>query len=331
MILVTGATGLVGLHIIRYLTQQGNSLKALYHVRKPEPLAGSIEHLITWVQADITDITSLEFAFEGVTHVYHCAAIVSYDKRMVDYMRHVNIQGTANVVDMCILVGVKKLVHVSSIATMGNADMPHLPISEKTVWKKEEATSAYSVSKYEAELEVYRGMAEGLPAVIINPAIILGEGDWRYSSANLWDVVYREFPYYTKGATAWVDVYDVIRAMVLIMDSPVLHERFILAGYNRTFRDVFTDMAHAMHRKPPHILAKPWMIAIVWRWQYIVSKLVGKTATITRETAASAQRVSQYSSDYFLQYFPDFIFTPLTDTITRIAQQYLINKASESI
>lgn len=292
-------------------------VRALYHSRKPAKEYNNVE----WFQADVLDITAMEDAFEGVTHVYHCAAMVSYDPRYHDAMMAVNVEGTANVVNLSLDYNIRKLVFVSSIASLGKDDTQF--ITEKTEWKKEESLSKYSESKYLAEMEVWRGIAEGLEAVILNPGIILGEGDWNQSSTNLFKIVYDEFPFYTKGATAWVDVNDLVAVMIRVMKENIINDKFIVSAGNYTYKEIFDTMATHMNKKKPHILARPWMISIVWRWQYLKALLFGTKATITRETAQSAQSISNFDNTKLLTALPDFQYVSMETSIKRIAASFM--------
>lgn len=321
MILVTGASGLVGLHLIKKLSEENVPIRALYHSSIPKFIEGTIEKNIEWFQCDVLDIISLEKAFEYITHVYHCAAMVSYDARLHEKMKEVNIEGTANIVNFSVEKNIQKLIHVSSIASIGKEEDERL-ISEKTEWIKNSSTSAYSESKFLGEMEIFRGIGEGLNSAIVNPAIILGEGNWDRSSSNLFKIVHEEFPYYTNGATAWVDVKDVVKAMILLMNSEVSNQRFILSAGNFSFKEIFTMMAHSMNKKPPYKFASTWMTEVVWRLAYLKSKLTGKVATITKETAHSAQQISRYDNSKFLNQFPVFEYQKIETTIERIGKKF---------
>lgn len=318
MVLVTGASGLLGLHLVRALSAAGEQVRALYHSRQPELPEGSRPERIEWISADLLDFTAMDLAFAGVRTVYHCAAVVSYDPRDRDWLMQVNVEGTAQLVNLCLHHQVDKLLHVSSVATLGDETFPVL-IHEQSARNEEEPRSVYAQSKYRAEMEVWRGMAEGLQAVIINPSIMLGEGDWSRSSTHLFQLVHNEFPYYTLGSTGWVDVQDVVSAAIHLMNSPVSGERFILNGGNAPYREVFTLMARAFGKRPPHREAKPWMTALVWRWQYLKGMLSGKRVTISRETARSAMQQKGYSAAKLLRALPGFRFSPLEETILRVA------------
>jgi nucleoside-diphosphate-sugar epimerase len=322
MILVTGASGLVGLHLIKQLSEENIPIRALYYSSIPKLLDNTIEKNIEWFQCDVLDIISLEKAFTSITNVYHCAAMVSYDHRLHEKMKEVNIEGTANVVNFSIEKNIKKLIHVSSIAAIGKEEDGSL-ITEKTEWIKNGYTSAYSESKFYSEMEVFRGIGEGLNAAILNPAIILGEGNWDRSSSNLFKIVQDEFPYYTNGKTAWVDVKDVVKAMILLMHSEINNERYILSAGNFSFKEIFTMMALSMNKKPPYRFAAKWMTALVWRLAFVKSILTGKVATITKETAHSAQQISNYDNSKFLKQFPNFSYEKIELTIDRIGNNFI--------
>lgn len=320
MILVTGGTGLLGQHLLEKLSAT-QKIRAIFRTALPTFYASLNHGNIEWVEADITDIISLEKAFEGITQVYHCAAIVSYDPRMKERMMQTNIEGTANVVNLCLDHQLKKLCYVSSIATLGEGIIGEL-ISEKNDWEEGHTNSNYAVSKQGAEMEVWRGVAEGLQAVIINPGIILGEGDDAKSSTHLFKIIRNEFPYYTQGGTCWVDVKDVVKAMIGLMESPIENERFIISQGNYSFREVFTMMAKAMNKKPPHRLASPFMTEIVWRLAYVKSMITGRVATISKETARSARQTRVFNGAKLLNALPDFTYTDMQETIRRISSHY---------
>ena len=319
MILVTGASGLVGLHLIKYLSQNNEKVRALYHTHLPNTLANTNEENIEWQCCDILDIVTLEAMFVGVLQVYHCSGIVSYDPRLTDYMMEVNETGTEYIVNFCLEKNVQKLVFVSSIAALGKDTNEQNMISEKSEWSiVEQNVSKYAMSKHKAEMQVWRGIAEGLHAVIVNPAVILGEGDVRKSSTNLFEIVHDEFKYFTKGSTAWVDVQDVVKAMYMLMQSDVQNERFVLSAGNYSYKEIFTKMARSMGVKPPSVFATKGMTELVWRWSYIKSKLTGKVATITKETARNAHEINHFDNSKFLMFFPEFTYQNIYKTIERV-------------
>lgn len=313
----------MGSHLLQVLVEKRVPVRALYNSRKPDVDSPGI----TWHRCDMLDIFSLEEALEGITQVYHCAAIVSFDPRDHKKMIRDNVAATANLVNALLEKSETRLVHVSSVAALGRTtgyrDARDTMITEETHWEDSKLNSAYAQSKFLSEMEVWRGMAEGLSAVIVNPSVILGEGDWTRGSAHLMEIVYREFPWYTDGINGWVDVKDVADAMVLLMESDLVEERFILNAGNYPYKEVFTWMAAALQRKPPHRRSGKWMTELVWRMMVIKSRLTGRSSTVTRETARTAQSKHLYDNHKFLQQFPAFIYRPLPQTIERMAARFL--------
>ena len=248
MILVTGATGLVGSHLIKALVAQGKSVRALY--RSEIPSSHELNN-VDWFNADILDIVALEEAMIGITQVYHCAAIVSFTATNKKSLHHTNIEGTANIVNACLNANIEKLLFVSSVAALGRIREDQA-INETMNWTEETSNSEYGKSKYLAEIEVWRGMGEGLKVVVVNPVIILGASDWSKGSTAIFKSAYDEFPWYTEGSSGFVDVLDVVEAMILLMESSICDQRFILSGENLPYRDIFTMIANAFHKKAPH-------------------------------------------------------------------------------
>lgn len=281
---------------------------------------------VTWMHADLLDIYDVEEAMQGVTEVYHCAAIVSFKKEDKEQLLHFNTESTANIVNEAILQGVRKMVYVSSIAALGRSK-EGTPITEEEQWEESRYNSVYAESKHRAELEVWRGQGEGLEAVVVNPGIIIGEGDWDTGSTSLVKMVHKEFPYYTGGINAWVDVADVVNAMYMLMKSNITGERFIVSAGNFSYKDVFTKLAAAMKRKPPHKLAGPFMSGIVWRLSVLKSMFTGKPSTLTKETATTAQRRAMYDNSKLLNMLPGFGYTPFKATIEHIARSYMREKS----
>ena len=321
MILVTGGTGFLGSYLLRALVQAGKPVRALYRSRIPGQV-NDIKDKVEWFQADVLDTGTLEDAMQGITEIYHCAAVVSFQPDRRDEMLKANIEGTANVVNLAIDTGIRKIVHVSSVAALGRARQ-QTAITEDAQWEESGNNSNYAISKHLSEMEIWRGIAEGLDAVIVNPSIILGSGFWHDGTGLMLKNAWKEFPYYTEGVNGFVDVRDVVTAMIRLMDSPVTGERFILNGDNWAYRQLFTRMAEALGKKPPHIAAKPWMAALVWRMEKLRSLFTGKRPLITRETARTAQLKVYYSNEKIRQSLPGFTFRPLDETVADVSRDYL--------
>lgn len=315
MVLVTGGTGLVGSYLIKALLDEGTPVRALH--RRPYDgfvLTQGERQRVEWAQGDLLDVVSLEEAMAGVTHVYHCAAVVSFNPKQAKTLLQVNTEGTANVVNAALTARVRKMVYVSSVSALGRLRQD-APIDETTQWSEETNNSRYGLSKYYAEMEVWRGIAEGLEAVIVNPTIILGAGDWEKGSAGLFKSAYDEFPWYTEGVSGFVDVRDVARAMIALMNSPLQSQRYLLSGDNWTYRQLFTSMAAAFGRRSPHKAVTPFLGEIVWRMEKAKSLFTGKDPLVTRETARTAQAVTRFDSRKIQEALPGFGFTPLEETI----------------
>lgn len=320
LIFVTGATGLVGKELIKQLLNKGYRVRAIYRSNYPSNLDINVPGKLEWVKGDILDITSLEDALIDVTHVYHCAAIVSFHPRSREQMFSINIEGTKNVVNACILAGIEKLLFVSSVAALGRIRQNEA-IVESMQWSPETSNSAYGQSKYLSELEVWRGISEGLSAVIVNPVIILGPGNWEKGSSGIFKSAYNEFPWYTEGMSGFVYVGDVVKAMILLMESDVEAEKFILSAENLLYKEVFSKIAIAFGKKPPHKRVKPWMAAIVWRLEMLKSFFTGKEPLLTKETAHTAQAVVQFDNSKFLKKFPEFTYTKIDEAIALTCNQ----------
>ena len=311
MILVTGGAGLLGNELITQLLSQGRQVRAIYNKTPLQDFnTGNFEQ----IQCNILDVMGLEDAMQGIEQVYHCAAIVSFIPKLKREMFKINIEGTANVVNVALDAGVKKMVHVSSVAALGRI-RENEQINETMNWTEETSNSHYGHSKYLAELEVWRGIGEGLNAVIVNPVIILGAGDWNSGSSQMFKSVYDNFPWYTEGITGFVDVRDVASAMIQLMDSEIEAERFIVCAENKTYRDVFNLIAKAFGRAVPRKKVSPLLAKIVWRFEKIKSLITGKNPLVTKETSATALAKVNFDNTKLKKFLPDFFYRSIEETI----------------
>jgi dihydroflavonol-4-reductase len=303
MILITGATGLVGSHLLLELLRNGKQVRAL---KRAGSSVSSVDKIFAhyhfpapdksvWVEGNVTDYFSLLDAMEGVEQVYHCAAVVSFGGIAEEQLMKVNAEGTANVVNAAMEKGVKKVCHVSSTAALGRADNDKI-ISEETVWKISDKNSAYAISKYAAEREVWRGTEEGLDAVIVNPSIIIGPGDLTKSSGKMIQSVRNGLKFYTGGANAFIDVRDVAKLMIALMESEIKNERFILAAENLDYKKVFELIAAALNKPAPSVRATALMSALAWRAAWFAGLFSNSIPFITRETAMTGQQRNVYSN-----------------------------------
>lgn len=336
MILVTGGTGLVGSHVLFDLCRSGERVRAIkrsnssvenvkkvfsYYTSDAEKLVQNIY----WVDADLMDVPSLMDAMEGITEVFHCAAMVSFEAKHEEQMMAINGEGTANMVNAALAKGVKKFCHVSSVAAIGVAEKGELA-HEETFWKSSPENSNYSISKYAAEREVWRAAAEGLEMVIVNPSLIIGAGNWQQSSSNMFSKAYKGIKYYTDGATGFVDVRDVSRIMILLMKSEIKNQRFLLNSENKSFRYFFDIIHQEFGRPKPSIKAGKILSEFAWRAESVRCSLSGDTPLITKETARSAHKVNRYSNQTILKAFPDLKFIPVERSIKDTCKLFLKEK-----
>jgi dihydroflavonol-4-reductase len=310
MILVTGATGLVGSYLLQALLQKGETVRAIYRGEKP-----SIEN-VDWVKTDLLDVLGLEAAMKGVVQVYHCAAVVSFNPQKRQMMHKINIEGTANVVNEALSAGVQKMVHVSSVAALGRIRQGAM-VDEQKNWTPETSNSEYAKSKYLAEMEVWRGIGEGLNAVIVNPSIILGAGDWSGGSSAIFKNAFDEFPWFTEGESGFVDVQDLVKVMMLLMESDITEERFVVGGHNLPYRTVFNSIADAFGKKRPHKKVTPLIAGLVWRLEALKSFFTKKDPLLTKETADTAMTSVHYDSSKLLKALPGFAFSDFEKTIVK--------------
>ena len=313
MILVTGSSGLVGSHLISFLLKEGKEVRAMYHTNHPE----IISHNLEWFKGDILDVLDVEEAMKGITHVYHCAAIVSFNPKDKSLLFKTNVDGTANMVNACLDAGIKKLLYVSSVAALGRV-REDKPIDETMTWTEATGNSVYGKTKYLGEMEVWRGIGEGLDAIIINPTIILGAADWNKGSASIFKSVYNEFPWFTNGISGFVDVADVVKAMTLLMESNVTSERFIMNGENISYKDLFTMIAQAFGKRPPTKQVTKIIAEVVWRIEALKGFITGKKPLLTKETAHTAQLKVHFNNSKLLKVLPSFSYTSLDVSVKRI-------------
>lgn len=332
MILVTGGTGLVGAHLLMDLIKEETPIRAIYRSEKSLQKVQRVFKLydidweaaqekIEWIQSDLLNPDVLIEAFQGVEFVYHCAAMVSFNKKDKAQMFKVNIEGTANVVNLCLEQKVKKLCHVSSTAAIGKAPQDGIR-DEECTWQNDGTFSNYSVSKYFSEMEVWRASEEGLDVVIVNPSVIIGPGNWNESSSNLFLKVWNGLKYYSTGMNAFVDVRDVSKAMVLLMNSGIKSERFLVIGENLTFQQLFNLIAEGINKTKPSVLVKPWMANLLWRVEGIKSYLFGSDPLVTKEGVATALSEIRYSNEKIGNEL-GFTFTPIHEAVKHTGAFFL--------
>lgn len=329
-VLLTGATGFLGAHVAAGLLERGFSVKALkrstssldefYYVLKMRGMSDGIINKLRWRECDLLDTYTLAKETEGVEKIYHCAAIVSFWHKKREEMMHANVQGTANIVNCALDAGVKKLCYASSIAALGR-EKDGDRIDENTPWRDSKYNTQYAISKYLAEMEVWRGQEEGLDSVIVNPGIIIGEGNWDKGSCRLVNTAAKGFSFYTRGSNGYVDVLDVTRAMIELMGSKISGERFVLVEGNIPFKEFFALLSKEFGKPSPRIPVGRAMAQLARLFYGIKSLASGEEPLVTRETARNSQKSFYYINDKIKREL-GFEFTPMEETIKRVCAAY---------
>jgi dihydroflavonol-4-reductase len=330
MILVTGGTGLLGSHVLVELARQGKKVRAIkrkssdtgtvrkvfsYYLADPDELMKNVE----WFDADLMDFGAISDALEGIKEVYHVGAVVSFYPHDHKAMLKVNIEGTANLVNLSMDKGIEKFCYVSSVATLGRG-LNEKPTTEEDYWVTTRKNTIYSVSKYGAEREVWRGMEEGLNAVIVNPAFILGPGFWNDNS-GLFRLVWEGLKYYTDGLNGYVDARDIARAMIQLMDRNIFNERFILSADNISYQQLFGMMAKYLGKPAPAVRIPNFVPQIFWRLEAARTFFTRSTPELTKEMAHTMTQNYSYTHEK-LQKALNFEFTPLEQSIRETCEIY---------
>ena len=332
MILVTGGTGLVGSHLLYHLTQKNDSIRAIYRTESSLDRVRNVFSYYTnnveknfskieWHKADITDVPSMAPLFRNVSHLYHCAALISFDPKDYREMRKVNIYGTSILMNLAIEAKVRKICYVSSIAAIGE-DPRKETDDEENEWTGNEKNHGYSITKYGGEMEVWRASQEGVDVVIVNPGVILGGGFWNSGSGKLFSQVANGLSFHTKGSSGFVGIEDVVKPMIQLMESQIANERFILVSENKNFKDVLFSIADGLNKKRPSKLIKSWATELFWRWEWLISKLTSRKSRMSKHSARSLHSRSQYSSEK-IQEMLDYKFKTIDEVIQEVCKQYV--------
>lgn len=335
MILVTGATGFLGSHLVCQLLAKGENVRAckrqtsdssefnfVYDFYFPaQESKMQMEKNLQWVRTDVLEIDTFSAALEGISAVYHCAALVSFDPKDRELLQQTNVEGTANVVNLCLTQGVKNLSYVSSIASLGRTKTGNT-MDESCKWESSKLNSNYAISKYQSEMEVWRGSEEGLNVAMVNPGVIIGPGNFNKGSNELIKSVYNGMPLYSLGVNGYVDVRDVARALIELTERKIYSKRFILVGANLSIKDLFFSIADGFGKKRPYILITPFLAALSWRVMWVLRLFTKKGLAITKETARAAINESYYKNDAIIKEIA-FTFTPIETTIKDCCKTYL--------
>ncbi|MDA8850137.1 NAD-dependent epimerase/dehydratase family protein [Flavobacteriaceae bacterium] len=328
MVLVTGGTGLVGSHLLFELSKSQLKIRALYRTKETIENVKTVFSFYTdqvddyfnrieWLEADLEDLPKLETAFQGVTHVYHCAALISFDPNDYYKLRKTNVTGTANIVNLSVINAIEKLCYVSSIATLG---FDPEKITEETTWNPEDSQSVYAMTKHEAEMEVWRGVQEGVPSVIVNPGVILGPGFFESGSGLLFKRIHKGLKHYTSGVSGYVDVKDVVKGMIYLLNSDYKNERYIMVAENISFLELTTLISKAFKRNPPQKAVSSLKLSMAWRLDWLTHKLTGKKRKLTKNLSKTLTKKSYYSSEKLLEADVSFKFEPISAVVSEVCQ-----------
>lgn len=331
MILVTGGTGLVGSHLLYFLLQENKEIRAIFRKNSNLLAVKNIFSLYTdnveenfqridWVEADVIDIPALKQAFKGISRVYHCAAFIDFDPAKYTALKKINVEGTENIINFSLANSVEKLCYVSSVATFGKSIGQKL-ISETSYWNPAEKNSVYAIAKYGAEMEVWRGTQEGLDAVIVNPGIILGTSPHKEGSNILIEFGAKGIPYYPSGGMGIVDVRDVVKAMILLMNSNIKNEQYILVAENISYRKILSQFATIFGKKPPTKKLPKGIMFFISNLDWIGNKIFGIKRRFVRSNIRSMYKKSYYDNSKIIKEL-NFQFTPLEETLKSLANKY---------
>ncbi|MBA2744855.1 MAG: NAD-dependent epimerase/dehydratase family protein [Flavisolibacter sp.] len=330
-VFVTGGTGFLGAYIIQNLVEKNYQVRAIRRKRMlpffiPQETLSKVE----WVEGDVLDVVALDEGFKNIDVIIHAAAIVSFSRHNRQEMYKVNVEGTENVVNLALENNVQRILHVSSVAALGRTTQAAL-VNEEKKWEENPNNTHYAISKHHAEMHIWRGFAEGLSGVIINPSTILGFGDWHQSSCAIFRNAWREFPWYTKGINGFVGVEDVAEAAVQLMESDLDQQRFIVNAENWRFQQLFDGMAQGFEKKKPYREATAFLAGIAWRMEAVKTMITGKKPLLTRETARVAHSNTSFDHSALLKILPGFAFQPLEEVIKKSCEKYQKALAAGSI
>lgn len=321
-VFLTGATGFVGSYLLQNLLAKGYKVRALRRKNSPLHLVAPWADAVEWVVGDIDDEAFLEESLSGVQAVYHSAAFISYQPKDAEQMLQVNATGTANLVNAALYAGVEQFLYVSSIAALGRKQH-QTHYDENSQWENNSLNSNYAISKFKGECEVWRGMEEGLSAVIVNPSIIMGAGYWSVAAGQFFRRFSTRRWLYPRGGSGFVDVRDVATASIALMETNIQNQRFILNAENWSYKKLFSHIAESLGQRPPNWEISDTLAGWAWRADMLKARILGVPPTLTRELAHSVQQTFTYDNQKILQSLPNFQFRPLTQTVEDTAKVFL--------
>jgi dihydroflavonol-4-reductase len=321
MIAVTGANGLLGSYVVRVLLQHQEPFLAIKRKDSDISLLHDVNDKITWCDSDVLDVVSLNETLKNVTHVIHTAAVVSYNPRRAKQVMEINVEGTRNIVDACLANGVKRIIHVSSVAAL-DAQKGQTTITEENKWVDNHYHTVYAKSKYLSELEVFRGQEEGLSSVIVSPSFILADTDWNNSSAQVFKYIWKQTPFYSDGSVNYVDVVDVAQIVYRLLRMPVEAERFIVSAGKMPYKELFRLIAKGLSKKVPSIRVNKSFLKIGAYFETLRAMISGSEPRLTKETARIAGADYLFENRKIVERL-NFEFQPIDETLQRCCRYYI--------
>lgn len=320
-VFMTGATGLVGSHVLRLLIARGyTSITALRRKGSPLDLVSDVSDQVDWIDGDVTDYAAVAAGMKHADFVVHSAALISYQQKWVSKMHEVNVGGTANIVNAALAAGVQKLVHISSMAVFTrNGGVQH--VDENTPWEETPYTSDYGHSKHLAEMEVWRGKAEGLNVSMVLPTIVMGSGFWKQGSSTMFYKAAKGLSFYPVGTTGFVDVRDLALLTILAMERTDAPERMIASGWNASLKDVLSRICELAGKKPPALALQPWQTEIVWRILAPTEWITGAEPMLSKSAARTTACKQSFDNSQSLS-LDGFAYTPLDQTLREVMDNY---------
>lgn len=339
--LVTGATGLVGMYRLAWRLERGWPTVALRREGSDVARTAAFlkDHLgaafeaawaaLEWRTADLSEVMGLEEAMAGCERVFHAAGRVSFKPGDEARLKAVNQEGTANVVNAALGAGVKRLFHLSSVAALGRADGAAGPVHEEVEWEEGATASPYGVSKHAGELEAWRGAAEGLDVIVVNPTIILGDARYSESSGMVYRRVAEGRRYHPVGGNGFVGAADLIAVMAALDakadrgEGGVLGERFVVSAEDLSYADLMGWVAAGLGVDPPTKPLSGWMLSLGWRLATVWGALTGKPPMLTRDMARNTLVQHRYDTSKLQKTLPEFSFTPIREVVAEATRHGL--------
>lgn len=333
MIFVTGATGILGRVIVLELLKKGEKVRA---AKRPSSNISEVKHSyqfytenpeaffrqIEWVDVDFDDIHAVEAALKDVTEVYHCAAKVSFHPKDEKEMNHTNIKGTENLLFACEGSGVQKFMHVSSIAVLDSFN-DQGELDEDSDFNPKIEHSAYAISKHLSEMEVWRASAEGLNTIIINPGMIIGTGNWGKSSGDIFPT-FEKNAFTFSGGSNYVDVRDVAKTAIDLMERNKFGERFILISENKKYTEIGNQIRRKLGLKDASILSNG--ILNTGRWLNVLFGWLIPQLKMATKTNIEAVTSSSFISNKKVKEVLNFEFIPVQESVEFHLNNYINDK-----